>query len=54
MATAVQIDGLSWLELSLYQVPAGMFPIPSLQLAGADTGIRKSRRIWSVCIFHRV
>lgn len=54
MATAVQIDGLSRLELSLYQVLAGIFPIPSLQIAEADTGIRKSRSIWSVCIFNRV
>lgn len=53
MATAVQVDGLSWLEPSLYQVPAGTPPIPSLQVAGADTGLRKSRSIWSVCIFNR-
>lgn len=36
MVTAIQVDGLSCLES--YQAPAGTSHIPSLQIAGADSG----------------
>lgn len=39
MAAAIQVGGLSWLEPSVYQAPAGTSPVPSLQVAGADTGM---------------